>query len=151
MNKNSVTAKLIKISLLSVISFLLMYLEAPLPFFPPFLKLDLSDIPAVLGAYALGPAAGVVIELLKNLLHLFIKWGMDSPVGELANFMIGAAFVLPAGWIYSRKKTRNTAVKSMAIATICMAIAGGLANYYILIPFYSKLFPLEAIISKTRP
>ncbi len=142
--------KLIKVSLLSVISFLLMYIETPLPLFPVFLKLDLSDVPAILGTYALGPGAGVLIQILKNLLHLILKWGADSPVGELANLIIGISFVLPAGLIYNRNKTRKTAIKSMAVATLAMGITGGLANYYILIPFYSKLFPLEIIIDMGR-
>lgn len=146
MNKKSVTANLIKISLLGVIGFIVMYIEAPIPLFPVFLKLDLSDMPALLGAFAIGPAAGVMIEVVKNLFHLIFKWGMDSPVGELANFIVGASFVFTAGLIYSKNKTRATAIRSMIAATIVMGIAGGLANYYILIPFYSKLFPLDVII-----
>lgn len=144
--KQTKTEQLIKVSLLSVIAFLLMFLETPLPFFPAFLQLDFSDIPAVLGAFALGPVAGVFIELIKNLLHLMLKWNAGSPVGELANFIIGTAFVLPAGWLYSHNKTRATAMKSMGAAILLMGITGGLVNYFILIPFYTKLFPLEVII-----
>jgi riboflavin transporter FmnP len=146
MNKKSFTAKLIKISLLGVIGFIIMYIEFPVPLFPVFLKLDLSDIPALLGAFALGPSAGVLVEAIKNIFHMIFKWGVDSPVGELANFIVGSSFVFTAGLIYSMNKTRATAIKSMIAATLAMGIVGGLANYYILIPFYSKLFPLEVII-----
>ncbi|MBA1336130.1 MAG: Substrate-specific component RibU of riboflavin ECF transporter [Firmicutes bacterium] len=146
MNKKSVTANLTKISLLGVIGFIIMYIEFPIPLFPVFLKLDLSDMPALLGAFAIGPVAGVLVEVVKNVFHLVFKWGMDSPVGELANFIVGSSFVFTAGLIYSKNKTRATAIKSMAAATVVMGIVGGLANYYILIPFYSKLFPLDVII-----
>lgn len=147
MDTKSLSARLVKISLLAVMAFIVMYIEFPVPLFPVFLKLDFSDVPALLGAYALGPSAGLTVQFLKNLLHLVFKWGVDSPVGELANFIVGASFVCTAGWIYSRGKSKFTAIKSVTVATLVMAAVGGLANYFILIPFYTRLFPLEAIVS----
>lgn len=141
----SSTSALVKISLLSVIAYILMLLELPIPFFPGFLKIDLSDMPALIGAFALGPIAGVIIELIKNMLHLITKTTTGG-VGELANFLIGISLVIPAGIIYGKSKKRSSALWGMLLGTALMAVAGGIANYYILIPFYSKIMPIEQII-----
>lgn len=140
------TNSLVKIALLSVISYILMLIELPVPLFPGFLKIDLSDMPALIGTFALGPAAGVIIELIKNLLHLITKTDTGG-VGELANFIIGASLIIPAGVIYAKNRTKSSALIGMLLGTALMGIAGGLANYYILIPFYAKVMPIEQIIS----
>lgn len=140
------TNSLVKIALLSVISYILMLIELPIPLFPGFLKIDLSDMPALIGTFALGPAAGVIIELIKNLLHLITKTDTGG-VGELANFIIGASLIIPAGVIYAKKRTKSSALIGMLLGTALMGIAGGLANYYILIPFYAKVMPIEQIIA----
>ncbi len=145
MNRTSSTNKMVKTSVLSVIAFVLMLIELPVPLFPVFLKLDLSDLPALVGGFAMGPAAGVAIELIKNFLH-FITRTSTAGVGELANFIVGAALVFPASYIYKMKKSKTQALKALAAGTICMAIAGGLANYFILLPFYAKVMPLDIII-----
>ncbi len=145
MKRTSSTNKMVKTSVLSVIAFVLMLIELPVPLFPVFLKLDLSDLPALVGGFAMGPAAGVAIELIKNFLH-FITRTSTAGVGELANFIVGAAIVFPASYIYKMKKSKTQAFKALAIGTISMAIAGGLANYFILLPFYAKIMPLEIII-----
>ncbi|WP_432406790.1 ECF transporter S component [Wukongibacter sp. M2B1] len=137
---------LVKISLLSVIGYVLMLIEFPIPLFPAFLQIDLSDMPALIGAFALGPIAGVMIELIKNLLHLITKTATGG-VGEFANFLIGTAMVVPAGIFYARSKKKSTALIGMLMGTALMAVAGGLANYYILIPFYAKVMPIEQIIA----
>lgn len=140
------TNSLVKIALLSVISYILMLIELPIPLFPGFLKIDLSDMPALIGTFALGPAAGVIIELIKNLLHLITKTDTGG-VGELANFIIGASLIIPAGVIYAKNRTKSSALIGMLLGTALMGIAGGLANYYILIPFYAKVMPIEQIIA----
>ncbi|WP_432662483.1 ECF transporter S component [Wukongibacter baidiensis] len=142
----SSTNSLVKISLLSVIAYVLMLIELPIPLFPAFLKIDLSDMPALIGAFALGPIAGVMIELIKNLLHFITKTSTGG-VGELANFLIGASMVIPAGIFYARSKKKSTALIGMLIGTALMAIVGAIANYYILIPFYSKMMPIDQIIA----
>lgn len=139
------TSSLIKISLLSVIGFLLMLIEFPLPLFPEFLKLDLSDIPAIVGGFALGPVAGVMIELIKNILKFVIKTGTGG-VGEFANFIVGGAFVFVSAGIYHMKKDKKHAIIGCIVASIVMALVGGLANNYILLPFYTKFMPMDAII-----
>lgn len=139
------TGVLTKVSLLSVIAYIIMFAEFPLFFLPPFLKIDLSDIPAIVGAFALGPGAGVIIELVKNILH-GLTASSTGGVGDIANFIVGSAFVIPAAVIYKRKKSKKTAVVGLLVGTIVMTILAGILNYYLLIPFYSKFMPIETII-----
>lgn len=136
----------LKITLLGVMAFIIMFLELPLPMFPEFLKVDISDVPALIAGFALGPVAGVLVELLKNVLHLFRT--STAGVGEIANFLIGIAIVIPSSIIYRRDKSRKSAIKGLFVGVICMAIMGAIANYFILIPFYEKAmgFPVEAIV-----
>jgi len=136
-----------KISILSVIAFILMQIELPLPIFPSFLKVDLSDLPALIGGFALGPAVGILIELFKNLMHLART--STSGVGELANFLVGIALVVPASMIYFRNKTKKNAIIGLLVGTIIMGIVGGLFNYFVLLPFYANVmkFPMDAIVS----
>lgn len=136
----------LKITLLGVMAFIIMFLELPLPMFPEFLKVDVSDVPALIAGFALGPVAGVLVELLKNVLHLLRTSTVG--VGELANFLIGSAIVVPSSIIYRRDKSKISAIKGLALGVVCMAIMGALANYFILIPFYEKAmgFPVAAIV-----
>lgn len=134
------TRTMVKTSVLSVLAFLIMYLEMPLWFTPPFLKVDLSDIPALIGAFSLGPVAGVIVELLKNVLNLAIEGTTTGGVGELANFFVGSIFVFAAGAIYQNKKTFKNAVLGMITGAIAMTLVAAVLNYYFLIPFYAKLF-----------
>ena len=144
----STTNRMVKISVLSVIAFIIMLFEVSVPLFPGFLKMDLSDVPPLLGAVALGPLAGVVIELIKNLLHVVIRGTYTAAVGELSNFILGAIFVFTAGSIYIIKKDKKHAIIGMLVGTILMSLAGILTNYYIIIPFYTKAMglPLNTII-----
>lgn len=148
MNRQSSVNLMVKIALLSVISFVIMFIEFPLPLFPPFLKIDLSDIGALVGAFAFGPLAGIAIELLKNILHLMRT--STGGVGELANFIVGAALVGPAGFVYVRKKSMKTAVIGLVLGTVVMAIVGAAANYFILIPFYENFMPIDQIIQMAQ-
>ena len=138
------TRVMVKISVLSVIAFILMFFEFALVWLaPPFMKLDISDLPALIGAFALGPMAGVIIELLKNLLNLLIEGSTTGAVGELANFVVGAAFVYTAGAIYYKDKTFKSAVIGLGIGSLVMTLVISVANYYVMFPFYAKLFGME--------
>lgn len=139
-----------KVGILSAIALLLMLIETPLFFMPAFLKLDLSEIPALLGAFAMGPLAGVLVELIKNLLHLAKTQTVG--IGELANFLVGAAYAAVAGAIYSRNKTRIGALWGLAIGTLVMTAVAAVLNYFVLIPLYQTAlnFPIEAIIGMGR-
>jgi riboflavin transporter FmnP len=139
--------KLIKISLLSVMAFLLMYIELPVPIFPEFLKIDISDLPALLGAFALGPVAGVIIELFKNILHGMLA-GKTAFVGELANFLVGGCLVFVAGYVYKHKKSKNGAIIALLIGTIVMSIFAGILNAYVILPLYQKVlgYPIDVVV-----
>lgn len=130
------TNRFIKLSLLSAIAVILMYIDFPvIPIFP-WLKIDLSDVPALMGAFAFGPLAGVIIELMKNLLILIVKGTGTAFVGELANFLVGVALVWPAALVYKKNKTKKTAILGMALGVLCIEVVGILANVYLLLPAY---------------
>ncbi len=146
MNQIKSTNAMVKISILSVIAYVIMLVEIPVIFFPGFLKIDLSDLPALIGGLALGPMAGIMIELLKNILH-FITKTQTGGVGEFANFVVGVALILPATVLYTKNKSKKAAMLGMVIGIVAMAIVGALANYYIMLPFYAKMMPLDEIIA----
>lgn len=130
------TNRFIKLSLLSAIAVILMYIDFPvMPIFP-WLKIDLSDVPALMGAFAFGPLAGVIIELMKNLLILIVKGTGTGFVGELANFLVGVALVWPAALVYKKNKTKKTAILGMVLGVLCIEVVGILANVYLLLPAY---------------
>ncbi|MGI6547684.1 MAG: ECF transporter S component [Bacillota bacterium] len=139
---------LTKTSVLLVFAFLIMMVEFPLWFAPPFLKLDFSDVPALIGAFAMGPVTGVVIELIKNILHLTIKGTTTVGVGELANFIVGSVFVFTAASIYHYHKSLKTAIIGMISATIVMTAMAAVANYFFLLPFFAALYgvPLDLFV-----
>lgn len=138
------------IAMMGAAAVILMLLEIPLPFLaPPFYELDFSEVPVMIGAFALGPVSGVLIELIKILLNLLINGTKTAGVGELGNFLIGCSFILPASVIYYRKKDKKHAVIGMVIGTLLMTVAGCLINGYILLPAYSigLGIPMEGLIS----
>lgn len=139
---------LAKIAVLSSVAALLMFLEFPLTVIAPeFYKLDLSELAVLVSGFALGPVAGVVTELIKICIFLLFRGTTTAFAGELANFLVGVAFVLPASLIYKYNKTFRGAVIGMTFGTLSLVVCGALANYFILIPAYSRFFtPLENII-----
>ncbi len=143
--RNSKLQLMTKIGILSAIAFIVMFFEFPVPFFPPFLKIDLSDIPAIIGAFAFGPVAGVTIELIKNLLHLIFR-NETGGIGELANFLTGGSFVLVAGLIYFRKKSKTYALMALLAGTVTMSLVMCFANYFILIPVYAPAMPKPEVM-----
>lgn len=144
------TRVMVKISILGVLAFVLMLFEMPLAWIaPPFIQMDISDLPALLGSFALGPMAGVIIQLLKNILKLIFVGSGTGGVGELANFIVGSSFAFTAGLIYFRNKTFKSAAIGLVAGTIVMTTVITLANYYIMFPFYAKLFgwPLQDFVN----
>ena len=128
------TNYMVKIAVMGAAAWVVMLLEFPLPMFPGFLKLDFSDLVPLIGSLAMGPLAGVLIELIKCLLHLFNS--TTGGVGDLANFVVGAAFVWPAGFFYQRHRTKQGALLGLAMGTLSMIAAGAVVNYFITIPLY---------------
>ncbi|MEG0771848.1 ECF transporter S component [Clostridium sp.] len=147
MSKKRNLNSLIKIALLGAIAFIIMLFEFPIPGFPPFLKLDFSDLPALIGGFALGPVAGIMVELIKNILNVVMHGTTTGGVGELANLLVGGVFVYVASFIYHKNKTRKSAVMGLIAGTILMTIVAGVFNFYVLIPLYATLFGgLENVI-----
>lgn len=137
--------KLTMTAMLSAIAFVLMFLEFSVPIMPPFIKMDLSDFPELIGAFAMGPVSGVAICLIKNLLHLLMS--TTGGVGELSNFLLGVCFVLPAGLVYQRRKGKKSAIVGAMLGAVLMAAASIVSNYYIVYPFYYNFMAEDAILA----
>ena len=140
----SMVRKLTTTAVMAAIATILMYIEFPIPVMPAFVKLDFSELPALLTSFALGPWYGALVCLLKNLIHLPVT--SSSGVGELANFLIGIFFVIPAGAIYQKLKSRKGALIGSLLGALIMAAASFPINYFIVYPFYTNFMPMEGII-----
>lgn len=140
---------MIKIALLATIAVVIMLFEIPLGFAPSFYMLDFSEVIVLIGAFAMGPLAGILIELLKVLLNLVINGTITAGVGELANFLIGCSLVVPAAYLYRRKKCIRNAVLGLAAGTVLMAAVGGMFNAFVLLPAYAAAFqmPIDALVN----
>jgi len=143
------TQKITIIGLFSAVSGVLMLLEIPLPFAPVFYKLDLSEVPVLILAFAYGPFAGELCELLKILIKLLLKGTSSAFVGELANFLIGSSLVMVAGIIYLINKTKMQARIACILGTVSMTIVGALLNAYFLLPTFAQIYgmPLDQIVA----
>ena len=142
------TKNVVLMGMLGALAGVLMMFEVPLVFLAPsFYGLDFSEVPVLVGSFALGPVAGIVIEAVKILVKLVIKPTSTGFVGEFANFAVGCALVVPAGLIYRFNRTKKGAAIGMAVGTILMAAAGVVLNALVMLPFYSHFMPLDTIIS----
>ncbi|MBP3447956.1 MAG: ECF transporter S component [Clostridia bacterium] len=138
------TRKLTVTALLAAIATVLTLLNFNIPIMPSFIKMDFSDLPALLAAFAFGPLSGIVVCLIKNIFNLFLSSGGLG--GALSNFLLGVLFVTPAGWLYQRKKNRKGALVGSLIGAFTMALVGIFTNYYIVYPIYTAFLPLDTII-----
>lgn len=140
--------RMAQVGMLSAIAVVLMLFEIPMPFAPAFYKLDLSEVPVLIGCFAMGPLAGVAIEFVKILLNFIMDGTVTAGVGELANFIIGCSFCVPAGIIYRRKKTKRCAILGLSLGTICMVVIGCFMNAYVLLPAYATAFqmPIDSLV-----
>ena len=127
-----------RIAILAAIASILFLIEIPIV---AFYKLDLSDIPVLLGSFSMGVVPGLVILALKSAIGLLHS--SSAGVGELADFIMGAALVIPAALIYHRNKSRKSAIIGMVIGTLCMAVLGVLVNKFIMLPFYMGAFHMD--------
>ena len=132
-------------AMLSAIAFILAFLEFPVPLSPSFARMDLSDFPALIGAFVFGPVTGVIIEIIKNALQLFST--STGGIGELANFIMGASYVFTAGLIYKFHKTRKTAWLACITASVVMGIMAAVMNYFVLLPMFEQFMPLDQVIA----
>jgi len=129
--------------MLAAVAVVLMLFEFPLPFLPPFYKIDASELPVIIGAFAMGPWAGALIELLKVLLNLLMDGTTTAFVGEFANFLIGCSYVVPASLVYYYRKSKKNALLGLVLGTFTCAVVGCFLNAYLLLPAYSKAFHME--------
>lgn len=136
-------------AMLSAVAYVLMFIDFPIPFLiPSFIQMDISELPALVGAFAFGPVCGVLICLVKNLLHLFIT--STGGVGELCNFLLGATFVLAAGLIYKHKKSKKSALIGALVGAVLMGIISVPLNYFLTYPIYYNFMSKEAILEAYR-
>lgn len=142
------TRNVVFMGMFGALAAVLMLFEFPLPFIAPsFYGLDLAEVPILVGSFALGPLAGMVMEFVKILIKLVLKPTSTGFVGEFANIVVGCALVLPAGLVYRFKKTKKGAVAGMIAGTITMSVVGVVINALVMLPFYSNFMPLENIIA----
>lgn len=137
-----------QIGMLSAIAVVLMLFEIPLPFAPAFYEIDFSEVPVLIGCFAMGPLAGAAIEFLKILLNFAINGTTTAGVGEIANFLIGCSLVVPAALIYRWKRTRTGAIIGMITGTVFMTVVGCFLNAFVLLPTYAVAFgmPIDGLV-----
>ena len=140
---------LVKVGILSAMSFILMFVQFPIPIAPPFMKVDLADVPALIGGFSMGPVYGVLIQLIKNLLNLTKT--STGGVGEMSNFIVGALFVFVASFIYQKKKTKKTATIGLILGMLVMTLVAIFSNAFVIFPLYGKSMgiPMEAFVDMT--
>ena len=144
--RQNVTVHYIAVTgILSALAVILQLSEIPAPLMPSFVKLDFSDLPALLGAFAMGPVCGILIELIKNLIHCLFSGSFA--VGELCNFVLGAVFTGVAGVIYKRSKTKKGAILASFIGAIAMAVVSVPFNFAVVYPVYYNFMPEETILA----
>ena len=144
------TRQLVMIGVFSAVAFVLQIFEFSLPIAPGFIKFDFSDLPALIITFAYGPLSGILTELIKNLLHLMDTSSMG--VGELSNFLLGTALLLPAGLIYQHKKNRRSAAVGLVVGVLVMSLVGIFTNLFFIFPFYTMVMniSMEEIIDMCR-
>lgn len=145
MNSTKKTKRLTVTAMFAAISAVLMFIETPLPMAPPFLKLDPSSLPILIGSFILGPLSAAAMAFIKAFVHIFSS--TTGGVGELADFLMTFAFAATSSVVYRRFHTKRGAVLACAAGTLALTLTAVLANTFLLIPFYSKVMPLEAIFA----
>ena len=133
-------------AMLAAVATILMYMEFPIPIMPGFIKMDISELPALIASFAYGPLSGIAVCLIKNLIKL--PSTSTAAVGELFNFVMGALFVGMAGIVYKKNKTRKGAIIGAVAGALIMALVSLPYNYFVVYPAYVVMYhlPLEAII-----
>ncbi len=136
--------KITVVALFAALSAVFMFFSFSLPFVPSYLKIDFSDLPALLASFSLGPLWGVAVSLVKNVINVFFT--TTGGVGELSNFLLSAFFVFTAGLIYKRKKTKKNALVGAVCGIVVMCLMSLVTNTFLVYPAYTKLYGVEAII-----
>ena len=144
---------MVKVGILAAMSFILMFVQFPIPVAPPFMKVDLADVPALIGGFSMGPIYGVLIQLIKNILNL--SKTSTYGVGEISNFVVGGLFVFVSSSIYKKNKTKKNATIAMICGVLVMSLAATLSNAFVIFPLYGKAMGVDmnafvAIAHKTN-
>ena len=145
MKKNGSLRKLAVTAIMSAMAIVLMFLDFSVPVMPSFIKLDFSELPALITSFALGPVWGIAVCFIKNLIIGLLKT-QTGFIGELSNFILGATFVAVAGLVYKHNKNRKTAFVGALIGALAMAAISLPSNYFVIYPIYTKMMPIEAIL-----
>ena len=146
-NKLFSTRNMIRMGLLSAIAVVLMQIDFSVPFlFPPFLKIDLGDVPGIVGVLVIHPLAGLVIPLVKNLIDVLVFGTTTGGIGELSNFIISVSYLIPLMIIVSRNKSFKATLTGLLLGIVTMTVVGCISNYFIVLPLYSQFMPLEQVI-----
>lgn len=131
-------------AIFAALSTALMFLSFGVPFMPSFLKLDFSEVPALIASFSLGPVSGMIVCLVKNLINMTAS--TTGCIGEISNFLLGCMFVVPAGLIYKYKRNRIGALIGSLVGAVVMGLGSLLTNYYIVYPIYYNFMPYEVIL-----
>jgi riboflavin transporter len=140
--------RLITISMLSAVAFVLTFIKFPLPFIPPYLTLDFSDVPTLLATFLLSPIAGIIVALIKNILNFLFNIG--DPVGPVANFLAGVSFLLSSYYVYRKRKNNRSLIYGLITGTIVMTIVLSILNYFVLLPLYGMIFNLGDVLNNVK-
>ncbi len=132
---------MVKVGILAAMSFILMFVQFPIPVAPPFMKVDLADVPALIGGFSMGPIYGVLIQLIKNILNL--SKTSTYGVGEISNFVVGGLFVFVSSSIYKKNKTKKNATIAMICGMLIMTLAATLSNAFVIFPLYGKAMGVD--------
>lgn len=140
--------RLITISMLSAVAFVLTFIKFPLPFIPPYLTLDFSDVPTLLATFLLSPIGGIIVALIKNILNFLFNIG--DPVGPVTNFLAGVSFLLSSYYVYRKRKNNRSLIYGLITGTIVMTIVLSILNYFVLLPLYGMIFNLGDVLNNVK-
>ncbi len=141
-HRSSKLVKLVVLALLATVSLVLFFISFPLPLLPPYLKVDFSDVPALIAALIFSPLAGVLVVFMKNALY-FVASGASDPIGVVANFIAGTLYIFPVAYLYHRYRGVKSVISGLVIGTAMMAIAMSVLNYFFILPAYAWLMGWE--------
>lgn len=150
MKNRTLIVKIAKIAVIAALAGVINLFTFPLPFFPPFYELDLSDVVILIGGFHLGPWAVLAMEGMKQLINISVNGTITAFVGEIANFLMGVAFVFPAAYLYRKKKNFRRALMGMGAGLLCLVVTSSVLNYFFLIPAYAKVFGMDAVMNMAK-
>ncbi|WP_099202969.1 ECF transporter S component [Miniphocaeibacter massiliensis] len=150
--RNESLSRMIKVALLGAIAMILMFAKVPLPFAPPFMSVDIAEVPAIIAGFTFGPLYGFLVIVIKLILNLIVQGSSTGGIGEISNLVVSSAFVLTASFIYKRKRTLKSAIFALSTGVMLMTILAVISNYYVIFPLYgANMSDWAKIISKTNP